>query len=165
MVRFAEIGKDSRHVITSTSRTSGAVHFAPAPGSAGVRRIQAIVEQDRRPRTTLTVGSYRAPGMVRPGRVKGVKLTRKGSRLIVRWRASKNGFRHAVYLVVSDKRRLIRYAAAGSHSVSFSAIPSTLGATATITGLTAGNSKGLAVRAKIKAIKPKAKPKPKPKKP
>ncbi len=165
VVRFAEIGKDSRHVITATSRTSGTVRFAPAPGSAGVRRIQAIVEQDRRPRTTLTVGSYRAPGVARPGRVKGVKLTRRGSRLIVRWRASKDGLRHAVYLVVSDKRRLIRYAAAGVHSVSFGAIPSTLGATATITGLTAGNSKGPAVRAKIKAVKPKAKAKPKPKKP
>ena len=157
VVRFAEIGKDSRHVITSTRRASGTVRFAPAPGSAGVRKIEAIVEQDKRPRTTLTAGSYRAPAMVRPGRVRGVKLTRKGTRLVVRWRPSSGGFRHAVYLVATDRRRLIRYAAAGSHSVSFPAIPSKVGATATINGLTAGNSKGPSVRAKIKAVAPKKK--------
>lgn len=169
VVRFAEIGKDSRHVITSTSKASGEVHFAPAPGSAGVRKIEAIVEQDKRPRTTLIVGSYRAPGMVKPSRVGGLKLTRKGTTLTVSWHPSSGGFRHAVYLVVTDQRRLIKYAAASSHSVSFGAIPSTVGATATITGLTTGNSMGPSVHATIKAgvasePKPKKKAKPKKKK-
>jgi hypothetical protein len=151
VVRFAEIGKDARHVITTTSRASGRIRFRPGAGSAGVRRIEAIVEQDKRPRTTLTVASYVAPGMVKPGRVKGLRLTRTGTRITVSWRPSRDGFRHAVYLVLTDKRSLIAYAAANAHSVPFRAIGAKVGATATVTGLTKGNSMGRPVRAAIKA--------------
>jgi hypothetical protein len=100
--------------------------------------------------------------MPKPTRVRHLKLTRRGSALTVSWRTP-GSFRHAVYLAVADGRRLLAFAAAGKRTVTFAAIPATVGATATVTGLTRGNAKGPAARAAIKPVTPK-KPKAKPKK-
>ena len=139
-VRFAEIGKDVRNVIATARGRTGTARFRPADGPAGTRRIVALVEQNGGPRTTLDVASYRAPGMPRPHRVRALKITRRGSRLTVRWRAHDGrAFRHAVYLKVSDGRRLLRVLPAKRRSVVVRGIPRQSKVTATVTGLTAAN--------------------------
>ena len=158
-VRRARQGLAPRHRDDEPVRAARSA-FAPGVGSGGVRKIEAIVEQDRHPRTTLTVAHYRAPGMPKPARVRHLKLTRRGTRLIVSWRTP-GSFRHAVYLAATDGRRLLSFAAAGKRTVTFAAIPSTVGATATVTGLTRGNAKGPAAKASVKPVKPKQPKKPK----
>jgi len=158
LVTFAEIGKDSRHVIVKTRKARGAVAFAPGAGSAGTRKIEAIVEQDRHPRTTLTVAHYRAPGMRKPVKVRGLKITRRSTTLTVSWRPTSGGFRHAVYLAVGDRRRLLSIVAGSKRKVTFSGIATNLSATATVTGLTRLNAKGPAAKAAIKPAKRKHKP-------
>jgi hypothetical protein len=155
VVRFAEIGKDVRRVITSTGRASGSVRFAPADGPAGRRTIEAIVQQGGQPRKTITVASYSAPGMLRPGKARALKLTRKGTTVTVRWRAQPGRFRNAVYLVLSDGRRLLRFVPANKHSVSFPGVAAALVVKATVTGLTSGNTKGPAASATLKPRKRK----------
>src|SRR5439155_6331627 len=72
-VTFAEIGKGVRNAIVTGATRSGAVHFRPADGPAGTRRIVALVEQNGLPRTSLTVASYRAPGILKPGKPRALK--------------------------------------------------------------------------------------------
>jgi hypothetical protein len=149
VVTFAEIGSNVRSVIGATSKANGSVHFTPADGPAGVRKIEALVQQDNRPRTTLTVATYRAPAAPRPGKASKIKLTRKGTTLTVRWTASPAGFRTAVYAKFSDGRRLVTIASAKRHSVSFVDVAATTTAKITLTGLTAGNAKGPAAHATL----------------
>jgi hypothetical protein len=149
-VRFAEIGKDVRHVIADTKTRRGSVHFRPADGPAGTRQIVALVQQDGHPRATLAAGSYRAPGTLRPGRPTRLRIARHGSRLTISWRPRTRGFRVAVYLKVGDGRRLLRIVPASRRSVTVRGIARTLGAAVTVQGLTAANAKGPAARASIK---------------
>lgn len=156
VVQFAEIGKDVRSVIATTSKVHGQVRFTPADGSAGKRTIEAIVQENHQPRTTITVATYRAPGMAMPAKPRALKLTRKGTTIVVSWKPHPSGFRVAVYLELADGRRLLKIVAASRHSATFTAIATTVAAKATVTGLTTGNSKGPAAHASLKA---KAKPK------
>ncbi len=160
-VRFAEIGSNVRSVIASTAKTTGSVRFRPAEGAAGTRKIEAIIEQDGRPRTTLTVASYVAPGMVRPGTPTALKLTRKGTKIVVAFKPHPAGFRHAIYIQLTDGRRLLQILDAKTHTATFAGVSATVGAKVTVTGITVGNSKGPSAHASIKG---KTKPKPKKKK-
>jgi hypothetical protein len=146
-VRFAEIGKDVRNVIATANSRRGSKHFRPADGPAGRRRIVALVDQNGQPRTTLDVTSYRAPGTPRPRRVAALRITRRGSRVTVRWRAHDGRvFRHAVYLKVSDGRRLLRVLPGRRRAVTVRGIGRRLKVTAAVTGLTAANAKGPVAR-------------------
>jgi hypothetical protein len=153
-VTFAEIGKDVRSVIVdSTTRSHGSVRFRPADGPAGKRSIVALVEQDGNPRATLTAGSYRAPGMLKPGKPRALKVKRSGSRLVVTWRPNPSGFRHAVYLQLTDRRRIVKVLAAKRRSLTLKGVSSKVGAKVQVLGLTAGNGKGPSATASIKRRK------------
>jgi hypothetical protein len=149
-VTFAEEGKDVRNAITSTTSKRGSVRFRPADGPAGKRAIVAMVEQDGQPRVNLTVGSYRAPGPPKPGKPRGLKLTRKGTRLTVSWRPNPSGFRHAVYLVLGDGRKLVNVVDAKRRSFTLKGVSSKVGAKVRVLGLTPANGKGPAAATKIK---------------
>ena len=149
-VRFAEVGRDVRHLLTTTTKAHGRVRFTPMDGPAGTRKIVALVEQAGAPRATLTAGSYRAPGPLRPARPGRVRLARHASTLRVSWSGRVGPYRTAVYLRVADGRRLLRVVPAGRRSVTFSAISPTLGASALVAGLTRANGHGPVARATIK---------------
>jgi hypothetical protein len=140
-------------------QSRGSVHFRPAEGAAGTRKIEAIVEQHGRPRTTLTVASYVAPGMLEPGAPSVLTLTRKGTKIVVAFKPHPAGFRHALYIQLGDGRRLLQILVAKTHTATFAGIAASVAAKVTVTGITAGNSKGPSAHASIKA-----KPRPKPKK-
>jgi hypothetical protein len=148
---FAEIGKDVRNAIASTSSARGSVRFRPQDGPAGKRSIVAVVEQDGQPRTTLTVGSYRAPGPPKPRKPLQLKLVRKGSRLTVSWRPNPSGFRHAVYLSLTDGRQLVEVLGAKRRSFTLKGVSSRVGAKVKVLGLTAANGKGPSAAKSIKA--------------
>jgi len=162
VARFAEIGKDVRRVIGSTSSAHGSLHFTPADAPAGVRKIEAIVEQDGHPRTTLPLTSYRAPGPPTPGRTRSLALTRKGTTVTVRWAVRPAGFRHAVYLTTSDGRKLLRLVPANRRSVSVSGIAATVSVAASVTSLSPGNRKGSAAHATLRGVRKGQKNKRKP---
>ena len=151
-VTFAEVGRDVKRAITSTASARGSVRFRPADGPAGKRTIVALVEQDGQPRTTITVGSYRAPGPPRPGKPRGLRVARKGSRLTVSWRPSPAGFRHAVYVQLGDDRRVAEVLDARRRSFTLKGVSSRTRAKVKVRGLTAANGKGPGV---ARSIKPK----------
>ena len=158
-VSFAEIGKDVRRVIGTTTSAQGSLRFQAANGPAGVRKIEALVEQDGRPRATLPLTSYRAPAPPKPGRTSALRLTRKGKTVTVRWSAAPAGFRHAVYVTMSDGRSLLRLTGARAHSVALGGIASTLTVKVTVTSLSPENGKGPAAHATLKGSKPPKKKK------
>jgi hypothetical protein len=141
-VRFVEVGRGVHSVITSTRARRGHVRFRPADGRAGKRQIVALVEQDGAPRTTLKVGSYRAPAAPRPARPKRVHIARRGSAIRVNWRAPRPGFRHAVRLSIDDGRQFVRIAPAGSRSIKVGGVDPGYGVTAKVIGLTSANGRG-----------------------
>jgi hypothetical protein len=111
------------------------------------------VEDNGSPRTTITLGSYQAPGPPTPGATKGLKATRKGSTVTVRWAARPAGFRHAVYLSISDGRRLLRLVPANKTSVSVGGLASSTAVAIRVTSLSPGNTKGPAALVKLKTVK------------
>ena len=155
-VTFSEVGKDVRNAITTTTAARGSVRFRPAGGPAGRRKIVAMVQQGGRPRVNLTAGSYRAPGMLKPGKPRKLELRRKRSRLVVSWRPKPRGFRHAVHFKLSDGRRLVRIVGANRRSYTLKGVPRRMRATVTVTGLTRLNSKGPKARASVKPVRRRA---------
>ncbi len=149
-ITFAEVGKDVRNAITTTKTARGSVRFRPADGPAGRRKIIAMVQQDGRPRTNLTAGSYRAPGMLKPGKPRNLTVKRSRSRLVVSWRPKPRGFKHAVRFSLSDGRRIVRIVGAKRHTYTLKGVPRRARAKVTVMGLTRLNSKGPAARASVK---------------
>lgn len=150
-VAFAEVGTDVRHAIGSpTAKRRGSVRFRPADGPAGRRRIVALVEQDGLPRTNLTAGSYSAPGPLRPGKPRKLKLKRTKAGLVVRWRPRPSGFRHALAFRLTDGRRIVKVVAAGRRSYRLAGVPRSVGAKVTVLGLTRGNGKGPSASASVR---------------
>ena len=149
-VTFAEVGTDVRNAIVSTSSRRGSVRFRPADGPAGRREIVAIVEQDGQPRTTQTVGSYRAPGRLRPGKPRRLRVRRSGSRLVVSWVPNPSGFRHALYFQLGDGRRLVQVVPASRRAYTLKGVPRSASAKVKAYALSAVDAKGPAASASIK---------------
>jgi hypothetical protein len=153
-VRFIETGRDVHNQITVTRAARGRVRFTPAPGPAGKRGVVAYVEQNGLARKRITVASYRAPNTLRPSRPRGARIVRRGSNIVVSWRAPVAGFRHAVAFRLGDGRELAAVVPAGKRSVTIPGLARGYGATASIMGLTHANGKGPAVKVKLPADAP-----------
>jgi hypothetical protein len=152
-VTFAEIGKDVRNAIATTKAARGSVRFKTADGPAGRRRLVALVEQNGLPRTTLTAGSYRAPGTLHPGRPRALTARRRGTRLVVSWRPRPSGFRHAVYFRLSDGRSLVRVVGANRRRVVLKGVPRRASAKVEVLGLGHANGKGPAAHVSVKRLR------------
>jgi hypothetical protein len=66
---------------------SGRIAFAPAPARGGRRQIVAEVEQYGHPRVERVVASFIAAPPAPLGRPGGLQAVRRGTSLIIRWRA------------------------------------------------------------------------------
>ena len=148
-VTFVEMGRDVRNAITTTTAARGSGRFRPADGPGGRRRIVALVQQNGMPRTTLTAGSYRAPGTLHPGRPRALRAKRSGSRLVVSWRPRPSGFRHAVYFRLSDGRRVVRIVSARRRRLVLKNVPRRVSARIKVMGLGHANGKGPAARVTV----------------
>ena len=88
-VQFVERGRDSTHVIGTTSVPAGTLRFVPEDALGRGRRIVALLQTSSGdPLRTISVGSYRAPGALRGGTVRGLRILRRGaSQALVSWAA------------------------------------------------------------------------------
>jgi hypothetical protein len=152
-VSFVESGKDVHHLIKTTSARSGRITFTPASGSAGVRKVEALVQQNGRPRAKLAVASFRAASTLKPAKPKKLKLTRKGTRVTITWTAPRAGFRHAVHIVLPDGTETLRIVGAKQHATVLTGIAAATVVKVSVRGLTPGNGKGPLATATLKAGK------------
>ena len=149
---LAEVGRDVRNVIGTVRARSGQLNFTPADGPGGRRKIVALIQQNGAPRASVVAGSYIAPAALRPGKPKLLRITRRGTRLSVSWRAPVAGFRHVVFVALGNGTRLMRFAGARSRSVAVPGVSPRIGATVTVAGLTAANGRGPSARASIAPV-------------
>ena len=156
-VRFAEIGArraqcDRQHprVGGKGSVPPGRRRRPPPPDSRARGAERRAADQ---PHGRLLPGA----GAAAPGPSRKLRIARRGTGLVVSWKAPRPGFRHALALRLGDGRRLLRIVPAGSRSATIRGVASGYAARAAVTGLTHANGRGPTARAAI-AGRPKARP-------
>jgi hypothetical protein len=103
-ITFTERGPRTFRIL-GRRNTSGSLQFQPAFGKAGRRQIEAQFEQDGVPTETRVVAEYQAPAPARPKRPQGIRVTRRGSSLIVTWAPQQAITEYEVVVRLSDGER------------------------------------------------------------
>ena len=116
-VTFFERGRSVFRRIGNARAGRGVIPFAPAPGPGGVRQIVAQIQVDGVPAPDRLAGSYRAPAPFKAVKPSALRVTRRGTTLLVSWRREAGA---STYGIVVNQRsageRLIRLRA-GRHSI------------------------------------------------
>lgn len=147
-VMFVEQGKGVRDVIATTRKHRGKIRFQPASGPRGRAAIVAIVTRHGIPRVQMTVAHFKAPGPLLPGRPRHVRLRRRGTKLVVRWKAAPRARRYAVAWALRDGRRQAKIVR--GHRLRIRGVPGIDAGRIKVAGLRRDNVAGPAARAKLK---------------
>jgi hypothetical protein len=91
-IAFVERGARTGSVLGRARGARGRIRFTPADGSRGRREIVALIERGGVATQSVTVARYGAPGPRRPGRPRGLRVTRRGETLLVSWKGAARGF-------------------------------------------------------------------------
>lgn len=135
---------------TVTSAGSGTVRFAPADGPAGRRTIQALVEQDGKPRKVVDVASYVAPGPVVPSRVSKLRVRRSGKdAAVATWGPARGAREYLVRMTATDGRKHL--VVTRSRRVRLTRLERWRSATVTVTATNARGRSGPPARAVLAA--------------
>jgi hypothetical protein len=117
-----EQGRDARRVLARSAPARGRIRFLPARGRGGRRSIRAVVVQDGIPQPAVRVARYRARGVARAARPRGLRVRRTRSAAIVRW-AGRRGRRYLLTARGSDGRRTAVSVAGRRPRVRIDALP------------------------------------------
>jgi hypothetical protein len=98
--------------VAGIARVSNIVHFHPAPGPGGWRRIVATVLRRGIPVERVTLTRYKAPSPPRLGRVRGVRVRVNRNTLRLTWSPAANAIEYRV--VVRLRHTVRRLLVAGS---------------------------------------------------
>jgi hypothetical protein len=160
-VTFVERGKGVDKLIGTTHTARGVIRFRPAPGPGGTRQIVAMANVGGMPLVLSAgsaapgqklVASYKAPGPVHLGRVRGLHATRTGSSLTVSFGRVRGAHRYVVLVDLRDGMRSDYVIKRTSTRIS---VPSVGPAGGTVTVKALGNGltsvDGRAARAKVTA--------------
>lgn len=153
-VRFYERGPSAYRAIGKASGKRGRLAFAPAPGKAEKRTIQAQVSSFGLPRALLDVTRYRAPSS-RPGKPHRLRVRRRGSKALVTWRRTPRARAYVVVAKLRDGRALS--ITTKRPRAKIRGVPGIDSARIRVAGLEGDNSRGRAAKAKLRP-KPKRRP-------
>jgi hypothetical protein len=103
-VTFVEEAEGVTNRLGAAHGARGRLAFHPAVASERKRRVFAVVEQDGTPRARIAVARFKAPANAGPGKPRGVRLHRRGGRLLVKWRPASDAVRYAVGWALRDGR-------------------------------------------------------------
>jgi hypothetical protein len=119
-VVFAERGAFGTNIVGSAAKARGRLRYTIADAKGGRRRVLAMVQKDGLETDRKTIGTYRAPGPVRPGRPRRLRAKRKGRSVVVSWRPASGAQRYSVTLrgrqgtslgrLVGRRARKVRFA-------------------------------------------------------
>jgi hypothetical protein len=117
-IRFEEVSPRTARTLKTTSQGSGSLRFGPAiDGSEGKRKIEALVSVDGLPRKILTATTFRVPRPPAPGRVRGLRIEKRGRRALLRWKPSPRARQFDLRVALSDGRHLFFRLPAHAHSL------------------------------------------------
>jgi PKD repeat protein len=159
-VQFVERGRDSTHVLGTVKRAAGTLRFVPEDALGRSRKIVAyLLDTEGAPQRVLTVGSYRAPGALRGGRVKGLRIVRRGVTALVSWRATPGTRLYRVLVHGSDGRLMTLLRRPGARSVLLANVLPFESFTATVAAEGGPNLlRGPTASARLPAVKVKTAP-------
>jgi PKD repeat protein len=104
-VRFVERGRDSTHVLGVGGGARGTLRFTPEDALGRSRRIIAyLLNGEGSPVRVLTAGRYTAPGALRGGRVRGLRIVRHGTTALISWSATPGARLYRIRVRGSDGR-------------------------------------------------------------
>jgi len=152
-VRFVEVGPGVRKVIRTTRKARGKARFRPTSAPARKRRVVAYVEQDGAPREKLGVASFLTLAD-KPARPRKLRLKRRKSGLLVRWKPGGPVVRHAIRASFSDGRKIVRIAGPKRRSILIPGLNRS-GAKVRVAGLSAANGRGPAATARLRPAAPR----------
>ncbi len=156
VVTFSELRPGVAGKVIGTAKgTRGTLRFTPADGKAGQRKIVALVEQDGAPRSQVTVGTYTAPGPLRPGRPRFARVKRSGTSLRVSWGPSANATGYAIRATLNDGRRQLFVVGRKVRSLRIPAVSGQFSGRITVAGLRSGPKAGPSRTATLRAVKKK----------
>lgn len=115
-IRFVEQAGKAAQDLGVAQGAQGTLRFQPLDDPTTTRRILALVTQDGRPRTTVTVTHYRgAPvSLTAPGHV---RVTRRSRRILVSWSPVSGAERYRVSARLTDGRALILSPTGHRHTI------------------------------------------------
>lgn len=116
-VVFAERGRFGTRLIGRARAARGLLRFAPADARGGRRAVLALVQHGGLVTDTVRVGTYVAPGPLRPARVRGVSLRRRGNSVTASWRGVGGAARYVVRVRGSHGMRRLRVLSARSRKL------------------------------------------------
>ena len=146
--RAAAVG--ARASLGYAKGNAGKLRFSPAYGPKGKRTIVALVESFGTPRKQLNVASYIAPPPLRPGTPTALRITRKGTGVLVSWKPAGRVARYRLMVKLSDGRALLLLPGAKAKSATVARVGKKLKASATLQGEFADGATGLKAAAKLR---------------
>jgi subtilisin-like proprotein convertase family protein len=148
-VIFAEQGADAYSEIGRTAKAHGTLRFRPSLGTGGKRKIIAIVEHNGLATQRIEVTRFHAPRSRLPRRPQGLQVKHTGSRLVVRWHASRGAVRYGVTVDPSGAAR--RMILTHKHKLTIHGVPGFLHGSVSVSGLRLDNRFGQPSRERFKS--------------
>ena len=137
------------------------LRFKPAPGPAGLRKIQALVSKGGVPIVQKDIVSFRAPKLTLPTRPRLLLARRVGRTLQVAFTASSGAARYVVAAKLTDGRKLAFDLRPNCQAVRIAGVPPFVGATVKIAGMRfdeeLGRPRSISIKPRAKSVVPKGK--------
>ena len=116
-VTLFERGPSVYKRIGSTRGSHGTMHLSPAPGPGGTRQIIAQITVDGVPAPSLIVGRYRAPNPPRMVKPANLRVTRRGTTLLISWRSVSGASAYGVMIKQRSAGERLITVSARRHSI------------------------------------------------
>jgi hypothetical protein len=155
-VTFVERAKAIDHTIKVVTGGKGSIRFTPQAGVGGKRTIVARVTLAGQPAPDQDVATYTVGDRVSPGALRGLKVRRAGSRLIVTWAAAVNAKRYGVVLQAANGQTRTITVGAAKRTATITGVSPQFGGTVTVAA--EGGLPGVfgkRARATFKAVAPR----------
>jgi hypothetical protein len=152
-VVFAERGAFGTNIVGSATKPRGKVRFTIADAKGGRRRILAMVQKDGIETGRRTVGSYRAPGPIRPGKARRLRAARKANAVVVSWRPARGVERWSVTLRGRHGTSVGRFVTRKTRRLRFARIRRDERLTVTVVGVSKKLRRGPAAKTKLRAAR------------
>ena len=153
-VVFAERGKFGTRLVGATTKRRGKLRYTIADAKGGRRRVLAMVQKDGLETGRRVVGSYKAPGPVRPGKPGPVRAARKGKDVTVRWGAARGAASYTVTIRGRHGTKLGRFVGRGTRKIRFARIRRDERLTVRVYALSKKYRRSPTARAVLRAAKP-----------
>ncbi len=121
-VSFQETGAFGTHILGIAKSPRGTLRFAPADTRGGRRTVVALIQRRGLVTDRIRIGSYVAPGPVRPGVVRSLRARRVGTSLTVTWGSATGAQRYSVTVRGAHGTRLGRLVPARTRKLRFIAV-------------------------------------------